>query len=228
MYILYNNNEEKYDIKSYSISNNIITIQNGDIILPENTDGFKIYDEDVLIEDCSSYKTKYNVSNIGHAVMYSNDGSIETKDNKVDVYYENYSFEDSVKDIFKSSKNNKIALSKIELANFLENNPLFSTCHNKDGEYYSVTSEKQNFMMNQYLTYQVEKAINPNAKITWNASGDSCEEWTEEEFLQLIVEIKNYVQPIVSYQQLLEEQIRTCTSIEELEAIEINYSQFSM
>ena len=41
-------------------------------------------------------------------------------------------------------------------------------------------------------------------------------------------EIKNYVQPIVSYQQLLEERIRACTSIEELEAIEINYSQFSM
>ena len=228
MYILYNNNEEKYDIKAYSISNNIITIQSGDTILPENTDGFKIYDEDVLIEDCSDYKTKYNVSNIGYAIMYSSDGSTETEENKLDVYYENYSFEDSVKEIFESSKNNKIALSKVLLTEFLENNPLFSTCHNKDGEYYSVTSEKQNFMMNQYLTYQVEKAINPNAKITWNASGDSCEEWTEEEFLQLIVEIKNYVQPIVSYQQLLEERIRACTSVEELEAIEISYSQFSM
>ena len=228
MYILYNNNEEKYDIKAYSISNNIITIQSGDTILPENTDGFKIYDEDVLIEDCSNYKTKYNVSNIGYAIMYSNDESTETEENKLDVYYENYSFEDSMKEIFKSTKTEKITLSKALLAEFLENNPLFSTCHNKDGEYYSVTSEKQNFMMNQYLTYQVEKAINPNAKITWNARGDSCDEWAEEEFLQLIVEIKNYVQPIVSYQQLLEEQICACTSTEELEAIEINYSQFSM
>ena len=231
MYILYNNdnNEQKYNIKAYSISGNIITIQYGDdITFPENINGFKIFDNNTLMEDCSKFITKYNTSDIGYAIMYSSDGSTETEENKLDVYYENYSFEDSMKEIFESTKAEKITLSKVLLAEFLENNPLFSTCHNKDGEYYSVTSEKQNFMMNQYLTYQVEKAINPNAKITWNASGDSCEEWTEEEFLQLIVEIKNYVQPIVSYQQLLEERIRACTSIEELEAIEINYSQFSM
>ena len=231
MYILYNNdnNEQKYNIKSYSISYNIITIQYGDdTTFPENTNGFKIFNNNVLMKDCSKFTTKYNTSDIGYAIMYSSDGSTETEENKLDVYYENYSFEDSMKEIFESTKAKKITLSKALLAEFLENNPLFSTCHNKDGEYYSVTSEKQNFMMNQYLTYQVEKAINPNAKITWNASGDSCEEWAEEEFLQLIVEIKNYVQPIVSYQQLLEERMRACTSVEELEAIEINYSQFSM
>ena len=231
MYILYNNdnNEQKYNIKAYSISGNIITIQYGDdTTFPKNTNGFKIFNNNVLMKDCSKFTTKYNTSDIGYAIMYSSDGSTETEENKLDMYYENYSFEDSMKEIFESTKAEKIILSKALLAEFLENNPLFSTCHNKDGEYYSVTSEKQNFMMNQYLTYQVEKAINPNAKITWNASGDSCEEWTEEEFLQLIVEIKNYVQPIVSYQQLLEERIRACTSIEELEAIEINYSQFSM
>ena len=231
MYILYNNdnNEQKYNIKAYSISGNIITIQYGDdTTFPKNTNGFKIFNNNVLMKDCSEFTTKYNISDIGYAIMYSSDGSTETEETKLDVYYENYSFEDSMKEIFESTKAEKITLSKVLLAEFLENNPLFSTCHNKDGEYYSVTSEKQNFMMNQYLTYQVEKAINPNAKITWNASGDSCEEWTEEEFLQLIVEIKNYVQPIVSYQQLLEERIRACTSVEELEAIEINYSQFSM
>lgn len=231
MYILYNNdnNEQKYNIKAYSTSGNTITIQYGDdTTFPKNTNGFKIFNNNVLMKDCSEFTTKYNTSDIGYAIMYSSDGSTETEENKLDVYYENYSFEDSIKEIFESTKAEKITLSKALLAEFLENNPLFSICHNKDGEYYSVTSEKQNFMMNQYLTYQVEKAINPNAKITWNASGDSCEEWTEEEFLQLIVEIKNYVQPIVSYQQLLEERIRACTSIEELEAIEINYSQFSM
>ena len=230
MYILYNdNNEQKYNIKAYSISGNILTIQYGDdTTFPKNTNGFKIFNNNILMKDCSEFTTKYNTSDIGYAIMYSSDGSTETEENKLDMYYENYSFEDSMKEIFESTKAEKITLSKVLLAEFLENNPLFSTCHNKDGEYYSVTSEKQNFMMNQYLTYQVEKAINPNAKITWNARGDSCEEWTEEEFLQLIVEIKNYVQPIVSYQQLLEERIRACTSIEELEAIEINYSQFSM
>ena len=44
MYILYNNdnNEQKYNIKAYSISDNIITIQYGDdITFPKNINGFK-------------------------------------------------------------------------------------------------------------------------------------------------------------------------------------------
>ena len=46
MYILYNNdnNEQKYNIKAYSISGNIITIQYGDnTTFPKNTSGFKIF-----------------------------------------------------------------------------------------------------------------------------------------------------------------------------------------
>ena len=108
MYILYNNdnNEQKYNIKAYSISGNIITIQYGDdTTFPENTNGFKIFDNNTLMEDCSKFTTKYNTSDIGYAIMYSNDGSTETEENKLDVYYENYSFEDSMKEIFKSNCN---------------------------------------------------------------------------------------------------------------------------
>ena len=65
--------------------------------------------------------------------------------------------------------------------------------------------------------------VNPDAVLTWNETGKSCEIWTEEEFLQLIVEIKQYVYPLVSHQQKLEEEIVAATSIQELESIVIDY-----
>lgn len=126
--------------------------------------------------------------------------------------------------VFQQNKTNKIALSKLMLAEFLENNPIHSTVHNNIAGIYSVTNEKQTLMMSQYMTYQIEKTVNPDAKLTWNETGKSCEEWTEEEFLHLILEIKAYVYPLVSYQQKVEEEIYKCTTQEELEDISIDYN----
>lgn len=82
-------------------------------------------------------------------------------------------------------------------------------------------------MTSQYISYQAEKMVNPNAKLTWNESGKGCEVWTEEEFLQLVVEIKNYVYPLVSHQQLIEEKIQAAMNMDELESIVIDYGQIS-
>lgn len=130
--------------------------------------------------------------------------------------------------LFQSNKSNKIALSKTMLAEYLENNPLHSSAHDGVEGIYSVTSEKQSLMMSQYMTYQIEKNINPDAKLTWNETGKSCAEWTEEEFLQLILEVKAYVYPLVSRQQQIEEQIMICTTQDELDAIVINYTPVSL
>lgn len=127
------------------------------------------------------------------------------------------------------NKNYKIELSKTMLAEYLKNNPLHSTAHNGIDGVYSVTSEKQTLMMSQYMTYQIEKSVNPDtAKLTWNETGKACEDWTENEFLQLILEIKTYVYPLVSYQQHLEEKIGDCSTQEELDAIVIDYIQMPL
>lgn len=126
--------------------------------------------------------------------------------------------------MFQRSKINKITLSKTMLAEYLENNPLHSSAHGAIDGIYSVTSDKQTLMMSQYMTYQIAKSVDPDAKLTWNETGKSCTEWTEEEFLQLILEVKAYVYPLVSYQQLIEEQIMNCANQEELDEIVINYN----
>lgn len=131
--------------------------------------------------------------------------------------------EEELAELFKQKKIEKISFSKSELAKFLETHPITSTAHNNEEGIYSVTSEKQTLMMSQYMTYQIEKSVNPDAELTWNETGKSCEIWTEEEFLQLILEIKAYVYPLVSYQQSIEEQINICETEEALNNIVIDY-----
>lgn len=120
-------------------------------------------------------------------------------------------------------KNEKILLSKKMLASYLSSHPIKSSAHGGVEGLYSVTEEKQALMASQYISYQAEKLLNPDAKLTWNETGKACEVWTEEEFLQLIVEIKGYVYPLVSYQQHIEEMIASATTLSEIESIVIDY-----
>lgn len=120
-------------------------------------------------------------------------------------------------------KGEKILKSKVLLAEHLASHPLVSTAHNGIAGTYSVTEEKQSLMTGQYVSYQAEKLANPNAVLTWNETGKSCEVWTEAEFLQLVVEIKQYVYPLVSHQQAIEESIHAAQTLDEIEAIVISY-----
>lgn len=109
--------------------------------------------------------------------------------------------------------------SKKDLETYLETYPLASTAHGGIEGIYSVTLEKQNMMTSNYLSWKLETQINPNAILTWNETGKKYEEWTEEEFLQLVLEIKNYVKPKIEMQQSYEEMINNATSKDEINNI---------
>ena len=127
------------------------------------------------------------------------------------------------KALIEKLKEDKIKESKSLLALYLETHPLKSDCHGGVDAFYNVTTEKQALMSSNYLTYTVSKASGLDAKLTWNASGQECEEWTEQEYVTLILQISEYVKPLVSLQQSYEVDIKKCTSVEELNAIEISY-----
>lgn len=118
----------------------------------------------------------------------------------------------------------KIAKTKSALKEYLESHPIASTAHGGVVGVYSITEEKQNLMMQNYMTYQIEKSVSPStAKLTWNQTGEECEEFTEEEFLALIMEIKAKIYPLVSYQQSIEKKIRDAGSKEEIAAMSFSY-----
>lgn len=194
---------------------------------PVKTKGFALYRDAVADDpwDYEDYKTVYRT--IEGGAQFSNDGSVYVAPVQPEEPEEPEPYvptEEELAAIFAQNKRDKVYLSKSMLESFLAGHPLTSTAHKGTEGIYSVTGEKQTLMMSQYMTYQIEKAVNPNAKLTWNETGRSCEEWTEEEFMQLILEIKAYVYPLVSYQQALEEEINACLTQQELDTIVIDYT----
>lgn len=192
--------------------------------IEENLNGFILYedDEETVVRDCSDYKYKWNIyTEYDNGIVLTNS---ETDREQAPTLLTEEQLEENLNML----KENKIIESKKMLEQYLLTNPILSSAHNNTPAFYSVSQDKQMLMMNQYTTYKIEKNRNPNAILTWNATGKECEEWTEEEFLQLILEIKQYVYPLVSYQQSIEMHIKNCTTQEEVAAVNIDFKHSSI
>lgn len=220
-----------YEVDFFRISKNIVEIQGDDNFSIKNI-GFTLSRPNKNDKwDYSDFTTIYRT--LENGVQFSNDESKyiepESTPELPNIPFEPYEpTPEELEKIFQRNKITKITKSKTMLAEYLENNPLHSSVHGGVDGVYSVTSEKQSLMMSNYMTYQIAKSVNPNTKLTWNETGKSCTEWTEEEFLQLVLEIKTYVYPLVSYQQQIEEQIMNCTNQKELDEIVINYTNINL
>lgn len=138
------------------------------------------------------------------------------------------SMKDEIDSVIDEINETKKSIIELQVALYLESHPLISNCHGGIEAEYTVTSEKQALMSSNYLTYTIAKASGLEAKLTWNASGCECEEWTEEEYVTLVLQISEYVKPLVSLQQSYEVAINNCTSQEELDAIEIVYDVYGV
>lgn len=214
-----------YDGKFYQIGKNQIRLVFEDSIPSEETlfSGFVLINEynGFIQTNRKDYVYLYRRYDDGKTIELCNDNIPYVEPEPPEPYVPT---EEELKIILEQNKRNKILTSKEMLKTYLEDHPIVSTAHNGVAGRYSVTNEKQTLMMSQYMTYKIEKEMNPDARLTWNETGKSCEEWTEQEFLQLILEIKAYVYPLVSYQQSLEEQIDSCATQEQLDEIVVNYN----
>lgn len=187
---------------------NLIKLYN----LPENTRGFEVFLEDgTLVGDYKEYTTVYQKGE-GWYIL-SNDGTVHQEEKPI-VSEEMILFQ---------KKQMKIQESKEKLRVYLLENPLKSTCHGGKEGFYAVTEEKQSLMASQYMSFQLEKGATGTAKLTWNETGKACEEWTEDEFVLLLLQVKTYVYPLVAKQQIYEEQINACRTSEEVDRIKIQY-----
>lgn len=120
---------------------------------------------------------------------------------------------------FEKIKFEKIAESKTALAKWLTNHPMAYT----DGKQYSVTAEKQSLLNGNLASYERAKTINVEYPLKWNSTGSECELWDYNNLLALSLTIAGYVAPKVSKQQELELRIKACTTVDEINEIEINY-----
>ena len=221
--IIYKRNFSIYFV--YGVSNkyiyDIVIIKHGESI-PENVIFYSDIDYQELNSDIKNVIPLYDSD--GFFLYKENNGKyILTTDEDKEAY-----FIEKNKVALEKAKEAKINESKLLLASYLESHPLVSNCHGGIEAEYTVTSEKQALMSSNYLTYTIAKASGLDAKLTWNASGQECEEWTEEEYVILVLQISEYVKPLVSLQQSYEVAINACTTQEELDAIEISYDVFGI
>jgi hypothetical protein len=153
--------------------------------------------------------------------------SVDNYEQIVDV---NYVFEEHKDEVIDNNnlakaKSELIKLSKFNLSEYLENNPLFSTVKYEDGRKYNVTSDKQNLLASNIITYQFAQQQGLDYQLEWNDTGEISEPWSIEELIHLSIEIKNYVSPIVQQQQRIEKAIKGCKTIEELQQIDMTFKK---
>jgi hypothetical protein len=75
------------------------------------------------------------------------------------------------------------------------------------------------------MTYQLSLATGVPDCITWNESGKPCEVWTVEQAVQLSLEMKAFIRPLISLQQHMESDIMECTTQEEVLSINIEFTE---
>ena len=118
-------------------------------------------------------------------------------------------------------KSEKILKSKSDLQNYLANNPILWS----DGEYYGITSEKQQWLTGKLVAAQAAISTEQPIDLTWNSVGEVCKPWTLEELTALGLAIEKRVTALVTYQQKKEKAISSASSVAEVESITVNYDE---
>ena len=122
-------------------------------------------------------------------------------------------------DPLEEAKAAKIAQSKTDLAAYLEAHPIQWT----DGEYYSITAEKQQQLTGKIMAATLAAQTSTPYTLTWNSTGEVCKEWTLTDLSALAFAIDKQVTALVTYQQTQEVAMREAETLEELEAIVVDY-----
>ena len=113
----------------------------------------------------------------------------------------------------------KIAKSKAALAAYLVAHPLLWT----DGEYYSITAEKQAQLTSKIMAATMAYTLSQPYTLTWNSTGEVCKTWELNDLSALAFAIDARVTALVTYQQTQEVAINAAQTMAELETIEVDY-----
>lgn len=119
------------------------------------------------------------------------------------------------------SKTKRIAQSKSDLETYLLEHPLLWT----DGECYAITAEKQNQLTSKIMAATMAQTMSTDYTLTWNSTGEVCKEWALPDLYALAFAIDARVTALVTYQQTKEVAMRNAETMEELEAITVNYDE---
>ena len=152
-------------------------------------------------------------------VTITDDGTTVTSCTWDEEAYQKWCAKNPEPDYLSENKTARIQQSKADLETYLFEHPLLWT----DGEYYSITQEKQNQLTSKILSATMAQTLSQPYTLTWNSTGEVCKEWTLTDLAALAFAIDARVTALVSYQQTQEVAMRSATTQDELDAIVIDY-----
>lgn len=185
----------------------------GGYTTPADLTGWTLIDE--------GYGDRYNLcqSNYFPGGLYTEDGIPRYK--MVDGKPIERTVEEIEDDRLSHAKAAKISKSKSDLASYLVAHPLLWT----DGEYYSITAEKQAQLTGKVMAATMAATLSQPYTLTWNSTGEVCKEWELTDLSALAFAIDARVTALVTYQQTQEVAINTAQTMAELESIVVDYDE---
>lgn len=113
--------------------------------------------------------------------------------------------------------------NKSSLAAWLAAHPLTWS----DGKQYGVEEQDQNEMALNLMQYQAAVLAGQDAPLEWHAQKEACRTFEQEEYLGLSMAISAYVYPYRRYQEKVKEAIYSAKTVEEVQAVVIDYASVS-
>jgi len=118
------------------------------------------------------------------------------------------------------AKDAKQAKNNEKLANYLATHPMTWV----DGKQYGITKEDQNEIAMNLMSYQNDLALGvENPRLEWHAIHEACTPWTIENLSALSSAIREAVYPWYNKNQEYKTQIYACTSVSQLDEIQLIY-----
>ena len=152
-------------------------------------------------------------------VIIDDDGTTVTSCTWDEDAYQKWCEENPEPDILVENKAARIQQSKDDLDTYLETHPMLWT----DGQYYSITKEKQNQLTSKIMAATMAQTLSQPYKLTWNSTGEVCKEWALIDLSALAFAIDQRVTALVTYQQTQEVAMRNAETQEDLNAIVVDY-----
>lgn len=153
-------------------------------------------------------------------VTITDDGVTVTSCKWNEEAYQNWCADNPESDVLLENKIARIKQSKTDLEVYLAANPMLWT----DGNYYSITKEKQTQLTSKLAVAQAKSAMGVPYDLKWNTTDEVCVPWELSSLYSLAFAIDERVTALVSYQQAKEVAIRNASTQEELDAIVVDYA----
>ena len=111
-----------------------------------------------------------------------------------------------------------------------ENNNLLAICLKNhplkwnNGKFYGITKDDQTELADNLTAYNLKASVGIESEVKWHAVNEECTIWDPMELATLAITIQAMVVPIVELCQKYKVMIVNCTTKEEVQAVNLDYS----